>query len=124
LETFALKYSQPNRGFKTSTKDLFLFDYKLKPLRQTLQRQIYFPKNNSFQMDIIDVHSGKNKSKKNQLYLVLININTRYLYIYPLKKKDSDNLAQTLIFFIRDVVGPISSITADGTSFYKQRSIS
>jgi hypothetical protein len=79
---------------------------------QTLQRQTFSPKHNSFQMDIIDVRPiGKNK---NQLYLILININTRYLYIYPLKNKDSDNVVQALFFFIREVGRPISSITADG----------
>jgi hypothetical protein len=30
METFALKYRQPIRGFKTSPKDLFLPDHKLK----------------------------------------------------------------------------------------------
>jgi hypothetical protein len=56
---FALKYRHPIRGFKTSTKDLFLSDQKLKPLRETLQRQTYSPKHNSFQMDIIDVRNKK-----------------------------------------------------------------
>ena len=62
-------------------------------------------------MDIIDV---RNKKNKNQLYLILININTRYLYIYPLKKKDTNSVVQALDFFINDVEGQISSITADG----------
>jgi hypothetical protein len=79
MNDFALKYRQTIRGFKTSTKDLFLSDQKLKPLRETLQRQNYSPKHNSFQMDIIDVHNKKNK---NQLYLILININTRkFIYL-------------------------------------------
>jgi hypothetical protein len=109
---FALKYHRPIRGFKDSPKDLFLPDHKLKSLCETLQRQTYSPKHNSFQMDIINVRPvGKNK---NQFYLILININTRYLYIYPLKKKDSDNVAQALFFFIRKVGRSISSITADG----------
>jgi hypothetical protein len=66
METFALKYRQPIRGFKTQKGTSFLPDYKLKSLRETLQRQTYSPKHNSFQMDIIDVISEDNKSKKNQ----------------------------------------------------------
>jgi hypothetical protein len=62
-------------------------------------------------MDIIDVHAFK---KLHRLYLILINMNTRYLYIYPLKKKDSDNVAQTLFLFIREVERPVNSIIADG----------
>jgi hypothetical protein len=61
MNDFALKYRQPIRGFTISTKDLFLSDYKLKLLRETLQRQIYSPKHNSFQMDIIDVRNKKIK---------------------------------------------------------------
>jgi hypothetical protein len=91
MNDFALKYRQPIRGFKTSTKDLFLSEHKFKPLRETHQRQTYSPKKNSFQRKIIDFRPiGKNT---NQLYLILININTIYLYIYPLKKKDSDNVS-------------------------------
>jgi hypothetical protein len=43
---FALKYRQPIRGFKDPkiTKDLFLPDHKLKPIRETLQRNPYSPK--------------------------------------------------------------------------------
>jgi hypothetical protein len=92
MNDFALNYRQPIRGFKTSQKDIFLSDPKLKPLRETLQKQTYSPKHNSFQMDIIDVRSGKNKRFKNQYYLILVNINTRYLYIYLLKKKDSNSV--------------------------------
>jgi hypothetical protein len=62
-------------------------------------------------MDIIDVRASK---KLYRLYLVLIHISTRYLYIYPLKKKDSDKVAESLIIFIREVGGSISFITADG----------
>jgi hypothetical protein len=94
---FALKYRQPIRGFKISIQNTFLPDHKLKPLKETLQRQTYSPKYNSFQMDIFDVHNKKNK---NQLYLVLININTRYLYIYPLEKKDMNSVVQALDFSI------------------------
>jgi hypothetical protein len=116
MNTFALKYRQPMRGFKNlqDPKNVFLPDPKLKPLRETLQRQTYSPKHNSFQMDIIDVRGWKNKKYKNQLYLVLININTRYLYIFPLKKKDSDSVTEVLMKFITEVKEPISSITADG----------
>jgi hypothetical protein len=59
---FAQKYRQPIRGFKTSTKDLFLPDYKLKSLGKTLQIQTYSLKHNSFQRDIIDVGSRKNQN--------------------------------------------------------------
>jgi hypothetical protein len=65
-------------------------------------------------MDIIDVRDEKNKRFKNQYYLILVNINIRYLYIYPLDKEDSDSVAQALIFFIIDIGGLISSVTADG----------
>jgi hypothetical protein len=41
MNDVAIKYRQPIREFKTSTKDLFFTDYKLKPLHETLQRQTY-----------------------------------------------------------------------------------
>jgi hypothetical protein len=61
-------------------------------------------------MDILDVRESK---KYYQLYLLLININTRYFYIFHLKKKDSENVVESLMDFITDVGEPLISITAD-----------
>jgi hypothetical protein len=48
MNDFALKYLQPIRGSKTQKEASLLPDYKLKPLRETLQRQTYSIKHNSF----------------------------------------------------------------------------
>jgi hypothetical protein len=64
MNDFALKYRQLMRGFKTQKETSFLPDYKLKLLTETLHRQTYSPKHNSFQMDIIDICPiGENKEK-------------------------------------------------------------
>jgi hypothetical protein len=53
--------------------------YRIQPLRETLQRDTYFPKHYIFQMDIVNIHA---KKKFHLLYLILIIISIRYLFIY------------------------------------------